>query len=203
MADIQLLPRDAFADVHSQDASGDGAPRLRLSPRPGLQLATVIARAGDRAEFARHVAEICGLSLPDGPTRATAGRTAALGVGPRSWLFLEDGGAPGFAHRLSESLGRAAAVSDQSDAYAVLRVAGPAARAVLGKGLAVDLHPRAFDTTRVAVTICSHVGVTIWQVDDAPTFEVALFRSYAGSFAHWLSESAAEYGCSVRPATLA
>ena len=34
----------------------------------------------------------------------------------------------------------------------------------------------------------------LWQVDDAPTYDVAFFRSYSGSFWNWLTESAGEYG---------
>ena len=30
------------------------------------------------------------------------------------------------------------------------------------------------------------MGVTLWQVDDAPTYDIAVFRSLAGSFWKWL-----------------
>jgi sarcosine oxidase subunit gamma len=90
-------------------------------------------------------------------------------------------------------------VSDQSDGYAVLRLAGAAMRATFEKGLAVDLHPAAFGPGDAAVTTCSHIGVILWQLDDAPTYEIALFRSLAADFWHWLSTSAAEYGLRVAP----
>lgn len=192
--DDRLSPRAPFEGLlQSSFGSKDGLQQLRYAPRHGLQLATVINRGSDRVGFGRKVEEVCGLSLPSGPRRTTFGRMAALGIGTRTWLFMEDEGAPGFARRLRTGLGSTAAVSDQSDAYAVIRIAGACARAVLGKGLPVDLHPRAFDTTHVAVTLCSHVGVTVWQPDDAPTFEIAFSRSYAASFMHWLKTSAAEF----------
>ncbi len=34
----------------------------------------------------------------------------------------------------------------------------------------------------------------LWQVDEAPTYEIAVPASFAGSFWHWLSDAAAEYG---------
>lgn len=199
MADRPLAPRSAFAGLLSPRPGAAGSVAgIVVRDRPGLRMATVVGRACGRAELAERARTHWGLALPAGPTRAAAGPVSALGTGPRSWLFLEDGGPPDFARRLSAGLGETAAVSDQSDGYAVLSIAGGGARGVLAKGLAIDLHPRAFDTTCVAVSSCSHIGVTVWQTDDAPTFEIALFRSFARSFAEWLAESAAEFGCELR-----
>jgi methylglutamate dehydrogenase subunit D len=39
--------------------------------------------------------------------------------------------------------------------------------------------------------VIAHIGVILWQLDDAPTFEVATFRSYAFSFRRWLDATAA------------
>ncbi|MGF3023819.1 sarcosine oxidase subunit gamma [Methylobacterium aquaticum] len=196
MAD--LAPRAAFAGLlHASAPPEGGIPGLVVSARPERQLAIAIARKGKRAELAQRLRQATGLALPEGPHRTTAGRMTALGTGPRSWLVMEEGGEPGLADRLAEALGPLAAVSDQSDGYAVLRLTGAHVRDVLAKGIALDLHPRAFGPGSAAVTNCAHLGVTLWQIDEAPTFELAVFRSYAGSLAHWLGESAAEFGLGV------
>ena len=44
----------------------------------------------------------------------------------------------------------------------------------------------------------SNIGVIILQIDEA-AYEIALFRSCAASFCHWLTESAAEFGLAVTP----
>ncbi len=49
------------------------------------------------------------------------------------------------------------------------------------------------------MTWCAHVDVTLWQRDDEPTYDVVMPRGFAGSFWHWLEESAAEYGIAVVP----
>ena len=91
-----------------------------------------------------------------------------------------------------------AAVTDQSDGYAVLRLTGPRLRDTLAKLIPIDVHPRAFKIGDVAATVAFHVGATFWRLDDgpdgAPVIEVAVFRSLAGSFWHALSDSAAEFG---------
>jgi heterotetrameric sarcosine oxidase gamma subunit len=81
----------------------------------------------------------------------------------------------------------------------VLRLSGPKVRATFEKGLGVDLHPGSFRPGDAAVTACAHLGVILWQIDEAPTYEVAVFRSLASRFWHWLSESAAEYGLRIVP----
>ena len=59
---------------------------------------------------------------------------------------------------------------------------------------------RVFTPGSAATSVISLMGVTLWQVDDAPTYDIAVFRSLAGSFWKWLTDSAAEYGYSVEPA---
>ena len=84
-------------------------------------------------------------------------------------------------------------VVDQSDGRAVIRISGPRARDVLAKGLPIDLHPRAFKANGVAISHTSHIGVIFWQTGTEPTYEIAMFRSFADSFTHWLKDAAAEY----------
>ena len=57
----------------------------------------------------------------------------------------------------------------------------------------------AFKTGDVAVTSASHIGITLWQIDDAPRYRLAVARSYSGSFWRSLVAAAAEYGCEVSP----
>ena len=87
-----------------------------------------------------------------------------------------------------------ASVVDQSHGRTLLRVTGPHVRDALAKGVAVDLHPRAFKTGDAAATLVSHIPVQLWQIDDRPTYEFAVARSLAQSFWHWLEASAAQYG---------
>ena len=69
-------------------------------------------------------------------------------------------------------------------------MSGPAARAVLAKGLPIDLHPRAFTPGSAATSTISLMGVQLWQVDDTPSYDLAIFRSVSASFWRWLTASA-------------
>jgi methylglutamate dehydrogenase subunit D len=150
--------------------------QLRIEARPQLGIAAVAARKG--VDLAR-----IGAAAGEGPS--------LLGVGPGAWLAVEEDAQPDFADRLQQDLAGLASVSDQSSAYAVLRLSGPGARTVLQRGASIDFHSDVFRVGSVAVTVIAHIGVVIWQVDDAPTYDVFVFRSFAESFRHWLDETAA------------
>ena len=98
---------------------------------------------------------------------------------------------------VADSQGGLAAVADQSDGRSVIRVGGPRAREALGKGVLIDLHPRAFGPGDAAVTTIAHIGAHFWQVDDAPSYEFVVSRSFAADFWRWLVAAAAEFGVNV------
>ena len=160
---------------------------VTIEERTGFGLATVMARKGAAASA---VAEALGVPAIDGPYWSSHGPLALLGSGPGSWLALAEGPAD-HVGRLRAALGPLASVSDQSGAYVIWRIGGPEARTLLQRGAPVDLHPVAFGPGSVAITVIAHIGVVIRQLDDTPAYEVAVFRSYAASFRHWLDQAIA------------
>ena len=61
----------------------------------------------------------------------------------------------------------------------------------------IDLHPRVFKPGDTAVTTVAHMGVHFWQLDDAPTYEFAVFRSFGEAFWQWLVDASAEFGVAI------
>ncbi len=198
MPESGWAPRSAFAGLAAASAAGRG---VLVSDRDGLGLATVLARKAQLGALAARVREHYGMDLPDGPRRAAAGETAFVGTGPGAWLATCERGANAFAASLAQVLGATASVSDQSDGLAILRLTGPNVRDVLAKLVAIDVHPQAFRPGDAAGTTLSHMGVTLWRLEDggdgAAVFELAIFRSLAGSLWHALDASAAEFGLAV------
>ncbi len=81
----------------------------------------------------------------------------------------------------------------------MLRLSGPDARPLLQRGVSIDLHPASFARGSIAVTAIAHIDVVIRQIDNRPTFDIAIFRSFAGSFRHWLDSAAAAIMSSAHP----
>jgi methylglutamate dehydrogenase subunit D len=176
MSDLTAAP--AFAGMKTIGSGGGVHVALRQ-----YSIVSVLARKG----HAEALMERGG--IVDAARRSGANGVTALGIGPGRWLFLHQ--------RLDEltPLSGLASVSDHSDGYAVFELWGSEVRKTLAKGVPIDLHPTVF-TDDVAVTIIAHIGAIVWQ--SAPDrFSIAIFRSYAGSFWHWLSASAAEFGLVV------
>lgn len=163
---------------------------------PKIQIVSVAALNGCIPAIAEALDASYGLQLPRCPGRLAVESLAILGTGPRSWLCTRDNG-KSLADELGKVLASTAAVTDQSDAYAILQLSGPKVLSLLEKGISIDLGGPAFPPGHSASTSCSHIGVVLWRLDDAdgaPVFEIALFRSFALSFWRWLNVSSAEFG---------
>lgn len=190
MADVTILePRGAFDHILAHVGSAPSGHSLRLSERQ-VGLATVMARTDRRDAIAAALRSVA----PTTSRRTEAGDLALIGTGPDVWLAVKEKAEPEWASGLAARLGDAASVSDQSSGYAVLRLEGTAARDLLSRGAFIDFHPSCFGPGSAAVTVIAHMGVILWQIDNAPTYEVALFRSYAASFWHWIEATCAGMG---------
>jgi methylglutamate dehydrogenase subunit D len=198
MSDLILTARAPFAEL---PLAGPAGAAVLVADRDGLGIASILVRKNARAALAERVRTRFGIELPHGPRRSARGAVAFAATGPGTWLATREEGGDAFAVSLIESIGDFASVSDQSSGYAILRVAGPKLRDTLAKILPIDLHEQAFAPGDVASTNAAHVNVTLWRLGDAsdgsPVFEIAMFRSLAGSFWHGFAASAAEFGVSV------
>jgi sarcosine oxidase subunit gamma len=169
--------------------------------RADLSIAIVMARRGKSADLGAAAERHFDIVLPAEARWATNHGVTFLGTGPGKWLAISEAPNPEFATNLETQLQGFASVADQSGGLGVLRLTGPALLPTLEKGLQIDLAPGAFPANSVAVTSIAHIGTTLWKVDDRPTIDVAVARSLAGSFRHWLEVSAAVYGLSLQRAS--
>lgn len=199
MARPELIPRSGLERIAVPGRFGaPGEVGVTLALRTDLALATTMARKGYADALAQRVRAAFGLDLPMEPRRVAAGPIAFAWAGPGHWLASAEGAkGPAFETRLRHELAGLASVSDQSDGRIVVRVSGPRICDTLAKGVMIDLHPRAFGPGDAAVTSVAHIGVHLWQVDAAPTYDFAVPRSLAAAFWHWLVESAAEFGGAI------
>lgn len=170
---------------------------LLVAERRNLGLASVTPRRGMQAHFVTTVAETFGITLVEGTKISSSGNLSFIGTGPGGYLALKASGGWRFADDLRAALADTAAVCDHSSGYGVLRLSGPHARTVLARGIPLDLDPISFGPGDAAVTLASHFGIVLWQVDQMPTYDIAVSRSFAGSFWHWLETSAATVGFAV------
>ena len=166
--------------------SQNGDAMVELAPMRSM---ASIALVGDDLKL---LLDVLGGMLPLPGRILQAGDTLYLWSGPASWLALANGDDPDFGSTLAQRLAGVAAVTDQSDGQAILRVHGASARAALAKLLPIDLHPRVFTENATAMTLAGHINVQIWRSGE-DGFELACFRSFAGALYEALCDSCREF----------
>jgi heterotetrameric sarcosine oxidase gamma subunit len=169
-------------------------PGVVITPRHDFSLATVIGIEGDWT-LTEHFGSRFGIEPPDAPRAIPGAKLDLLWAGPSQWLAVSV--RPAMPAELAADLQGIAAVSDQTDARAVLRLRGVRVRDVLAKGCPVDLHPRAFRRGDTFITAIGGIGVQVWWTDVDDALHLAIPRSMAGSFWSWLLPSAHEFGVEV------
>lgn len=200
MPDFTLEPSSGLGlPAVSAAVAADSLPGVTLAER-AVSLCSVLARKGAQAALADRVRQAFDITLPREPRYTRQASVAFAWAGPNQWLALGEGiDDRAFELQLRSSLAGVASVIDQSDGRALVRVSGPRAREALGKGVLLDLHPSAFGPGSAAATAVAYIGVHFWQVDAAPTYEFAMFRSFAAAFCEWLLHASAEFGVVVEP----
>lgn len=151
--------------------------------------------ADSEALHAAH--QVLGVQLPLTPSTTTAGGDLlAIWLGPDEWLLLAE-------HDQSEALvndlqatltDHVASIVDISAGQTVIRLCGPATLEILARGCALDLHPSVFPPGACAQTMLARAQALLIAVDDTPTFDIIVRRSFAPYVTAWLKDSAREFG---------
>jgi len=159
-----------------------------------VSLVSITAFSDEIDDLAEAVENLSGAALPAPNRFITIGALTLISSGPGQWMAFS--AAPNLLERL-KPLRSHAALTDQSHGRAIVRISGPKWRETLRKGVTLNLHE--FAAGHAAVTVISHISALLWREADQD-FIIAIPRSFAGSFWHWLKTSAAEFGLQVERA---
>lgn len=116
-----------------------------------------------------------------------------LPIGPETWMIIGPHFSDDWQGELERSVGTVATLFDQTFAYGVLQLNGQDALSLLQKGLFIDLAEALRNDGDCVCGLIGHVNVTVWRAMH-DEFGVAVARSYAASFWHWLITSASASG---------
>lgn len=172
---------------------------LTMSEVGHRSIVNIRGTASDSA-FASAVQSATGLALPTkANTVTTGGGKQILWLGPNEWwVTAADGQAEALVETLRAAfVGQHAIACDVSESRVILSIKGPQARALLARGVSLDLHPRAFKVGECAQTGLSRANALIHLVDDAPTFELYVLKSFADYIWRWLETVAVDFDLAV------
>ncbi len=190
MADT-IVRLSALAGLAVPSPVATGAA-ITLQERHPLFMINLRGTADPTLREAMRVALAC--ELPVAPNASSTGPSGEiLKLGPDEWLLVADAGAR-WAEKMTIP---GATLTDVSHARLAVRIRGEKTRDLLAKGCAIDLHPRQFPPGTCVQTAIAKISVILHQPQDSDGFVLYAPRSFAGTFWHWLTGSAAEYGYHV------
>ena len=151
---------------------------VTLSECPPARVTSIAPLAG-KARATGAALKAMGLGWPK-PGQSDAKDAASILWTGRDQAFLI-GAAP-------EGLDGIAALTDQSDAWARIRLEGPGAEAVLARLVPLDLRDAAFPAGSVARSGLNHMMMVLHRAEDT-AFEIMIFRSMAAAAVHELHQA--------------
>jgi sarcosine oxidase subunit gamma len=163
---------------------------------------TIINIRGNSSDpaFLAAVKTATGVELPvKANTVSTYGSTSILWLGPNEWWVVT---APDRSEELVPTLrqafeGQHAAVVDVSESRTVITVSGPKARDMLARGISLDLHPRVFAPGQCAQTGMAKANILLHQIDDKPSYDIYVLKSFSDYLWRWSEKIAADFGLAI------
>ena len=149
------------------------AAGTELAELPMTRITSIAPLAGQDGAVAAALRAL-DLDWPAPGLSVTAGAAACLWAG-RRLAFLHGADPAGFDG--------IAALTDQSDAWARMRLSGPAAEAALARHVPLDLRLAAFPVGTVARTVLGHMVASLHR-SGVDAFDIMVARSVAGSAVH-------------------
>ena len=135
-----------------------------------------------------------GVSLPS-PLHSENNKSISISwAGNDQWFLTSTKLDPATFYRQGrERLLTATSVCDQSQGRTCITISGPQARALLEKGMPVDLHQSVFKVGSCATTDVGKIAVHLWQTE-SDEYELSCSRSFSESLWQWLCEMSLEFG---------
>lgn len=197
----KYLRQTPMAHLHleARAVSDPGDAGVTLCEHPFRGQLALRGDTQDKA-FVSGVEQVLGVAVPAKPNTVAANDdVSVLWLGPNEWLIvMHDGREQETMQALCDALvGRHFAVTDVSDSRAVIGLSGPHARDVLMKGCSLDLHPRTFGPHQCAQSALARCHMLLHQIDDAPTYDIYIHRSFVDYVWRWLEDAAQEYRLAI------
>jgi methylglutamate dehydrogenase subunit D len=191
-----LERRSALAGALGRGGAGE-TRRLALGEVRGWSLVQVAAFASTLPALANAVEPLLGAALPAGiGASVEAGSRRLFKTGPEQFWIVgpeADDLASALAATVVPAIG---AVTSLSHSRTRIFVEGAAARDLLAKGVALDLHPDVFRLDEFALTGLHHTPVLLHR-SAADRYELYAMRTFALSVWDWLTDAALPFGYEV------
>ncbi len=148
-----------------------------------------------KAGFVAAVESVLGQSLPVLANTMSIDKHRIYWRGPDEWLVVakSEGLQALLAEIRQELQDHQAAVTDVSGGEVLLRLKGENVRKVLASGSTLDFHPDVFRVGQCAQSGLARAVVLIGHIDDQPSYEIIVRRSFSEYLMLWLRAPCQKY----------
>jgi sarcosine oxidase subunit gamma len=170
------------------DAIGPSAIR----PLPGAARFALRLREDDAAT----IGEAAGFRLDQRLNSFVAqGERLSLRLGPNEWLLIgPEADSEAIAAEIATALsGQFHALVDIGHRNVAVEVKGAHAADILNAGCPLDLFEASFPAGTATRTLLGKAEIVLLRLDDAPTYRVECWRSFAAYVQEFLSEAARDF----------
>ena len=171
---IKLLPKTAAAGLTPIKISN-----TKIIEIDALTLTSISANKGKSEKLCEHLKKSHGMSLPHSGRASGREGARALWFGQHTLLV---------GPKCDEKLNKFAILTDQSDAWVILRMSGDLIEDVLMRLSPVDVRLRTFKVGNVVRTGLLHVNVSLHRIGEN-TIDLYGFRSMAKTLCHELTQA--------------
>jgi len=183
------------------ESAGSGPKSSGLSVREKSFFCHLNLRGdpGD-TQFLDAAQSVLGFGLPLAPNTSSAGgAVTACWLGPNEWLIILPAAAADatMANLQQAMAGLFFALTDVSGGQTIVVLSGDNVLDVLAKGCSLDLHAHEFGVGQCAQSHLGKAPIFLHKIDDQPTIELVVRRSFADYFWLWLETASAEYGLRI------
>ncbi len=149
---------------------------LALSEAPAATLTGIAPYDDGAAPLSKALHAAYGMTLPAANRSATGQGARLLWFGQRMYLLQ----GPALAPKLAAALADHAALTDQTDGWAVVLLEGTGAADVLARLTGIDLRHSLFRQDHTARTDLRHMTGSVTRVG-AHSYQIMVFRSFAAT----------------------
>lgn len=200
MSETEIMWRSPLAGEVVPGRYGNpdvSSPGVTLSVVTGRDVVRIAPYSGQRNPASAALRKVCNMALPAVGKSSAKGDTVVAWAALEAWVVMAPGEGRGTLYgKLEKALSSACAVIDHTHGVVGIRVTGPRSRDVLAKGCAVDLDPALFPVGACAATQMEHMGIHL-RCAGEDDYELLVPTSQCGSFWHFLTEMALEFGFEV------
>ena len=202
MSGTEILWRSPLEGVAVPGRYGNpdvSTPGVTLRVVSGRDVVRVSPFAGQRNAASVALRKTCKMALPAVGKSSSKDGVVTAWAALEAWMVMASGKGRGALHgKLERALGASCAVVDHTHGVVGIHISGAKARDLLAKGCSIDLEPSLFPVGACAATQMEHMGVHLRRAGE-DDYELLVPTSQCGSFWHFLTEMALEFGFDVQP----